>query len=71
MIRSGMETTLRAVLYSGCCSKRVEFSRVEASSGDVVRIKCSIFCIYDVLRENGSLYLCMLARTLAQMGGST
>jgi len=32
MIRSGTETIFRAVLYSGCASKRVLFSRVEASS---------------------------------------
>jgi hypothetical protein len=33
MMRSGMETTLRALRYSGCFSKRELFSRVEASSG--------------------------------------
>ena len=32
MMRSGMETTLRAILYSGWASKRVLCSRVEASS---------------------------------------
>jgi hypothetical protein len=32
MTRSGMDETWRAVLYSGCFWKRLEFSRVEASS---------------------------------------
>ena len=33
MTRSGIETILRAVLYSGFFSKREECSRVETSSG--------------------------------------
>lgn len=35
MTLSGMETILRAVRYSGFFSKRVEFSRVEASSEEI------------------------------------
>lgn len=38
MMRSGIETILRAVLYSGWESKRVLCSRVETSSGVAISL---------------------------------
>lgn len=54
MTRSGMETILSAVLYSGFCSKRVLFSSVETSSvgeGGVVSMASDCDCGELSLRE--------------------
>lgn len=69
--RSGMEATLSALRYSGCFWKRVEFSRVDASS-----VYMLVFFWYRYKRlctntRTGDAYLCMLAQTQAQMVGST
>lgn len=64
MTLSGMETILRAVRYSGFFSKRVEFSRVEASSEEV--------CVSYLLTcegAQGGTNRYKLARTRARMEG--
>lgn len=64
MTLSGMETILRAVRYSGFFSKRVEFSRVEASSEEIF-VSRLLTC---ESAQRGTNH-CKLARTQAQMEG--
>ena len=49
MTRSGMETICRAVRYSGCFSKREEFSRVEASSGGGGQLIGAIWVRFNII----------------------
>ena len=62
MIRSGMETTLRAVLYSGFFWKREEFSRVDTSSAG---LPSHVSGFHLSMKMNGRGYLCTPARTQA------
>lgn len=48
MIRSGMAATFSAVRYSGCFLKRVEFSRVLASSACLVRQSSVLILFRDI-----------------------
>jgi len=58
MIRSGIETTLRAVLYSGCFSKRVLCSSVETSS--VVCLVSLVWGRRSIRRGRGHTFIGLL-----------
>jgi len=68
MTRSGIEATLRAVLYSGFFLKSEEFSSVEASSA-VRGLVSGFHCAIPMLRCEA--HLCKPARIPARMEGST